>query len=54
MWYISYDSYQLHGSQDEYSTLVQAFQSLVWLLLGKSDTELAVWRSAFLEALDPS
>jgi serine/threonine protein kinase len=32
-----------------YSTLVQAFQSLVRPLLGKSDAELAIWRSAFLE-----
>ncbi|MGF6507792.1 trifunctional serine/threonine-protein kinase/ATP-binding protein/sensor histidine kinase [Paraburkholderia sp. 32] len=37
-----------------YSTLVQAFQSLVRPLLGKSDTELAIWRGAFLEALDPN
>lgn len=35
-----------------YSTLVQAFQSLVRTLLGKSDTELASWREALLEALD--
>src|SRR5215831_6722566 len=37
-----------------YSTLVQAFQSLVRPLLGKSDTEVAIWRGAFLEALDPN
>lgn len=35
-----------------YSTLVQAFQSLVRTLLGKSDTELASWREALLQALD--
>ena len=35
-----------------YSTLVQAFQSLVRTLLGKSDTELASWRDGLLEALD--
>jgi PAS domain S-box-containing protein len=35
-----------------YSTLVQAFQSLVRTLLGKSDTELANWRDALQEALD--
>jgi PAS domain S-box-containing protein len=35
-----------------YSTLVQAFQSLVRPLLGKSDAELAIWRSVFLEALE--
>ena len=37
-----------------YSTLVQAFQSLVRPLLGKSDAEMAIWRNAFLEALDPN
>jgi PAS domain S-box-containing protein len=37
-----------------YSTLVQAFQSLVRPLLGKSDTELASWRGAFVEALSPN
>ncbi|WP_426426263.1 trifunctional serine/threonine-protein kinase/ATP-binding protein/sensor histidine kinase [Bradyrhizobium genosp. A] len=37
-----------------YSTLVQAFQSLVRPLLAKSDTELATWRAAFLEALEPN
>ncbi|HET6609713.1 MAG TPA: AAA family ATPase [Rhodopila sp.] len=37
-----------------YSTLVQAFQSLVRPLLGKSDTELASWRGALLEALEPN
>jgi len=37
-----------------YSTLVQAFQSLVRPILGKSDTELAIWRCALLEALRAS
>ncbi|MEM5431383.1 AAA family ATPase [Cupriavidus oxalaticus] len=37
-----------------YSTLVQAFQGLVRTLLGKRDEELASWRSALLEALDPN
>nr|WP_236674507.1 ATP-binding sensor histidine kinase [Paraburkholderia hospita] len=37
-----------------YSTLVQAFQGLVRPLLGKPDTELASWRDALLEALDPN
>src|SRR6185369_8669724 len=37
-----------------YSTLVQAFQSLVRPLLGTRDTELAGWRSALLEALEPN
>ncbi|WP_338581786.1 AAA family ATPase [Pseudomonas sp. MAG733B] len=35
-----------------YSTLVQAFQSLVRTLLGKNDTELAHWRDALQQALD--
>src|SRR5262249_30524639 len=34
-----------------YSTLAQAFQGLARPLLGKSDTELAGWRDAFLHAL---
>src|SRR5262245_39556704 len=34
-----------------YATLVQAFQSLVRPLLSTSDTELASWRHALLEAL---
>jgi len=34
-----------------YSTLAQAFQSLVRPLLGKRDAELSGWRDAFLEAL---
>jgi PAS domain S-box-containing protein len=48
------------GKFDQYkrdipcSSLVQAFQSLVRPLLGKSDSELASWRSAFLEALEPN
>src|SRR5262249_16731509 len=37
-----------------YSTLVQAFQSLVRPLLGKSDTELSGWRDALREALGPN
>ena len=37
-----------------YSTLVQACQSLVRPLLGKSDIELGIWRGAFLEALEPN
>jgi PAS domain S-box-containing protein len=37
-----------------YATLVQAFQSLVRPLLGKSDSELAIWRGTFLEALEPN
>jgi PAS domain S-box-containing protein len=37
-----------------YSTLAQAFQSLVRPLLGKSDAELSGWRDALLEALGPN
>lgn len=37
-----------------YSTLVLAFQDLVRPLLGKCDAELAVWRAALLEALEPN
>jgi serine/threonine protein kinase len=37
-----------------YSTLAQAFQSLVRPLLGKSDIELSAWRSALTEALGPN
>ena len=37
-----------------YATLVQALQSLVRPLLSKGDAELASWRGAFLEALDPN
>ena len=34
-----------------YSTLAQAFQSLVRSLLGKSEADLSRWREALLEAL---
>ena len=37
-----------------YSTLAQAFQSLIRGLLCKSDAELALWRDAFVEALGPN
>jgi PAS domain S-box-containing protein len=37
-----------------YATLAQAFQSLIRPLLGKSDTELATWRDALREALEPN
>jgi len=37
-----------------YATLAQAFQSLIRSLLGKSDAELAGWRDALREALDPN
>jgi PAS domain S-box-containing protein len=37
-----------------YATLAQAFQSLVRLLLSKSEVELRGWRDAFREALGPN
>ena len=37
-----------------YSTLAQAFQSLVRTLLSKSEAELGIWREAFVEALGPN
>ncbi|WP_429559840.1 trifunctional serine/threonine-protein kinase/ATP-binding protein/sensor histidine kinase [Paraburkholderia youngii] len=37
-----------------YATLIQAFQSLVRMLLGKSETELTGWRTALLDALAPN
>jgi PAS domain S-box-containing protein len=37
-----------------YSTLAQAFQSLVRLLLAKSEAELGDWRDALREALGPN
>jgi predicted ATPase len=43
-----------HQRDIPYSALVQAFQSVVRPLLGKGDTELAIWRDALLEALGPN
>jgi len=37
-----------------YSTLAQAFRSLVRPLLGKCETDLAPWRDALREALGPN
>jgi PAS domain S-box-containing protein len=37
-----------------YATLVQAFQTLVRPLLGKSEADLAHWRETLLEALGPN
>jgi PAS domain S-box-containing protein len=37
-----------------YATLAQAFQSLIRLLLSKSEKELSKWRNALREALDPN
>src|SRR5580692_10510169 len=43
-----------HKRDIPYSTLVQAFQSLVRQLLGKSEIELAIWRDALVESLGPN
>ena len=43
-----------HKRDVPYATLVQAFQSLVRPLLGKSDVELSGWRHDFTEALGPN
>ena len=37
-----------------YATLAQAFQSLIRLLLSKSEKDLSKWRDALREALDPN
>src|SRR6266702_4064795 len=37
-----------------YATLAQAFQRLIQALLGKSEAELARWRDALREALEPN
>jgi PAS domain S-box-containing protein len=37
-----------------YATLAQAFQSLVRMLLGRSEAELSEWRDSFREALGPN
>jgi len=37
-----------------YSTLAQAFQSLIRALLAKSEAELSIWREAIREALGPN
>ncbi len=42
-----------YKSDIPYSPLVQALQNLVRPLLGKSESELRIWRGAFLEALGP-
>jgi PAS domain S-box-containing protein len=37
-----------------YSSLVQSFESLIRGLLGRSDTELALWRDVLVDALGPN
>src|SRR6516162_3083552 len=48
------DKFDQYKRDIPYATLVEAFQSLVRPLLSKSDTELASWRHALLEALGPN
>src|SRR5439155_1316010 len=43
-----------HKRDIPYSTLAQAFQSLIRPLLGKSEAELREWREALCEALGPT
>jgi PAS domain S-box-containing protein len=42
-----------HKRDIPYATLAQAFQGLIRALLAKSEAELAPWRAALREALDP-
>jgi PAS domain S-box-containing protein len=46
-----FDQYQ---RDRPYSTLVQAFQTLVQTLMGKPDAELARWRDELIETLTPN
>src|SRR5262249_54583220 len=43
-----------HKRDIPYSTLAQAFQSLIRRLLAKTEAELAPWREALREALEPN
>src|SRR6202047_4311255 len=43
-----------HKRDIPYATLAQAFQSLIQLLLGKSDDELSKWRDRLHDALGPN
>jgi PAS domain S-box-containing protein len=43
-----------HKRDIPYSTLAQAFQSLIRLLLGRNEEELSHWRSAIQDALGPN
>src|ERR1700728_505527 len=43
-----------HKRDIPYATLAQAFQSLIRLLLSKSEKELSKWRDALRDALDPN
>jgi PAS domain S-box-containing protein len=46
--------FDLYKRDIPYSTLAQAFQSLIRPLLGKSEAELAPWRDALRETLGPN
>jgi predicted ATPase/signal transduction histidine kinase len=49
----AFGKFDQHRRDIPYATLAQAFQGLVRGLLAKSDTDLAPWRDALREALDP-
>jgi PAS domain S-box-containing protein len=53
-WLFASGKFDQYKRDIPYSTLVQAFQSLVRPLLGKSDAELAIWRDTLLAALVPN
>jgi PAS domain S-box-containing protein len=46
--------FEQHKRNIPYSTLAQAFQSLVRMVLTKGDAEFATWREAFRDALGPN
>lgn len=50
----AYGKFDQYKRDIPYSTLVQAFQSLVRSLLGKSDVEMTQWRDDLLQALEPN
>jgi len=50
----AYGKFDQYKRDIPYSTLVQAFQSLVRSLLGKSEVELTQWRNDLLRALEPN
>jgi PAS domain S-box-containing protein len=49
----AFGKFDQHQRDIPYATLAQAFQGLVRHLLAKSDADLAPWREALREALDP-
>jgi PAS domain S-box-containing protein len=52
--FFAWGKFDQYKREIPYSTLAQAFQGLVRLLLGKSDAELNQWRDALRQALDPN